>query len=151
MHPSLPSSAAAFQHKACLQQSSTVMALRSPRPCVADKPGSWIYWAVARVLGQSPARGAYSLLYAAAAPELDGKTTTASGTRKEYQALLDADTRALDCRGEDQLSVTCSPEPSATAQHAAGAAACLSCCCAHRPCLLQARAASISGLPTLAF
>ncbi|KAI3431715.1 hypothetical protein D9Q98_004759 [Chlorella vulgaris] len=49
--------------------------LRWHSACHADayKPGSWIYWAVARVLGQSPARGAYSLLYAAATPELDGK------------------------------------------------------------------------------
>ena len=38
----------------------------------ADKPGSWLFTAAARVMGQSPRRGAYSLVYAAGAPELDG-------------------------------------------------------------------------------
>ncbi|KAL4420287.1 hypothetical protein ABPG77_005627 [Micractinium sp. CCAP 211/92] len=39
----------------------------------ANKPGSWLFGAAARLVGQSPWRGAYSLVYAAGAPELDGK------------------------------------------------------------------------------
>jgi hypothetical protein len=38
----------------------------------ADKFLSWLFTAGARVIGQSPRRGAYSLVYAAGAPELDG-------------------------------------------------------------------------------
>ncbi|KAL4439975.1 hypothetical protein ABPG75_002976 [Micractinium tetrahymenae] len=38
-----------------------------------NKPGSWLFSAAARLVGQSPTRGAYSLVYAAGAPELDGK------------------------------------------------------------------------------
>ncbi|PRW33149.1 WW domain-containing oxidoreductase isoform X1 [Chlorella sorokiniana] len=39
----------------------------------SDRPGSWLFTAAARLFGQSAARGAASLIYTAAAPELDGK------------------------------------------------------------------------------
>ncbi|EFN52744.1 hypothetical protein CHLNCDRAFT_138321 [Chlorella variabilis] len=38
-----------------------------------EKVTSWLFTAAARVMGQSPSRGAYSLVYAAGAPELDGR------------------------------------------------------------------------------
>ncbi|KAI7836889.1 hypothetical protein COHA_009221 [Chlorella ohadii] len=38
-----------------------------------EKPGSWLFSAGARLFGQSASRGAASLIYAAAASELDGK------------------------------------------------------------------------------
>lgn len=62
-----------------LQGSKAHIAFGTPIACLpaaallaADKPGSWLYSLAARLLGQSPKRGAASLVYAAGATELDG-------------------------------------------------------------------------------
>ena len=45
----------------------------------AEKPGSWLFSAGARLFGQSASRGAASLIYAAAASELDGGLRSVAG------------------------------------------------------------------------
>lgn len=51
--------------------------LAAAAPPAAEKPGSWLFSAAARLFGQSASRGASSLVYAAAAPEVDGAPTVA--------------------------------------------------------------------------
>lgn len=58
--------------QAPLAATAAIVAHSRPASCPADKPGSWLFSAAARLFGQSASRGAASLIYTAAAPELDG-------------------------------------------------------------------------------